>query len=76
MSISLLRYTGLVTLSGSFSITIFISYKLNAQFTVNWAIPFILGLIISITTILLPSTAINEKLFDIEKKGSDPPDYD
>ena len=75
-AISLLRYTGLVSLSGCFIITIFISYKLQAGFTIIEGIPFIIGLIFSLIIIFMPSNRINERLFPIKSKQEIPPAYD
>lgn len=58
-AISILRYTGVITLAGSFIVTFFISYQLKAEFTAVEAIPFIVGLILSLAIILMPSTRIN-----------------
>jgi len=58
-AVSILRYTGIITLAGSFIVTIFISYQLKAEFTAVEAIPFILGLILSGAIIFMPSTRIN-----------------
>ena len=76
VAISLLRYTGLITVGGAFSTTIFIANKLNADFTFTDAIPFIIGFIISIITIVMPSSAINKRLFDIDDKDIKTPTYD
>lgn len=46
-------------LSGSFLVVFYISFKLNADFTIIDAIPFIIGLSISLFVILIPSIKIN-----------------
>ena len=46
-------------MSGSFIVTLFISTQLGAGFSAIEAIPFILGLIVSLVLIFMPSSRIN-----------------
>jgi hypothetical protein len=75
-AIDLLNYTGLILLSGSFLIVYYISYKLEAGFTIIQAIPYIIGLFLSLFIILIPSFRINEKLFPFPVNEDPQPIYD
>lgn len=75
-AIDLLNYTGLILLSGSFLVVYYISYKLEAVFTIVEAIPFIVGLFLSLFIIFIPSIKINEKLFKFASNDELQPSYD
>jgi hypothetical protein len=72
----LLRYTGLITLTGGFIVVFYISYALNVDFTLVQSIPFIVGLGLSLAIIFMPNERINKKLFAIHNKQLTAPTYD
>lgn len=75
-AITLLNYTGLILLSGSFLVVYYISIKLDAGFTITEAIPFIVGLFLSLFIILIPNIKINEKLFKFPSNDKRKMSYD
>lgn len=64
----LLRYTGLIMLTGGFVVVYYVSVQSNSDFGISEAIPFIIGLGLSIALILIPNDRLNEKLFSIHNK--------
>ena len=75
-AIWLLRYTGLVSLAGGFLLVFYISNRLDVGFSVVKSIPFIIGLIVSLFIIFMPSSRINKKLFTLHNNNLLTPTYD